>query len=178
MQGEDGAHFGVARGDVLAWAVMMLASSASSICPSSRALRIIASTLPRFTGGPAGQCCPCLSARAGDVNAVVEAGEVVGQIAGAGDLLQLAHLFVRQRPVAGVLVQLVVELLEVQPRAGGGAFAAPSEGGNHGQHGAAAAIKNRALHLLVSPPHWPGALLCDRAFLDAEQDGGAMSFAA
>lgn len=27
-------------------------------------------------------------------------------------------------------------------------------------------------------PHWPGALLCDRAFLDAEQDGGFMGFAA
>lgn len=58
------------------------------------------------------------------------------------------------RPSAGGgrgSLQLVVELLEVQPQAGGGALAATWEGGNYGQHDAAAAIKNRALHLLVSP---------------------------
>lgn len=155
MQGEDGARFGVARGDVLAVGGDDAGQLGFVDLPVFQGLedhRVDLAALDRRTHGAGQQVDVVRVSQVGHgyEYAVVEAGEVVGQIAGAGDFLQLAHLFVRQRAVAGVLVQLVVELLEIQPQAGSSAFAAPGEGGNHGQYGAAAAIKNRALHLLVS----------------------------
>lgn len=59
--------------------------------------------------------------------------------------------------MAGVLVGHVVELLQLQAQAGGGAVAAAWVGTDNSADDLAAAIKNWAFHLLVfplSPPHY------------------------
>lgn len=56
-------------------------------------------------------------------HAAVQVGDILGEVAGAGFLLEQEQLVVAERFAAGVLVGVVVELLQVEAQAGGGAFA-------------------------------------------------------
>lgn len=61
-------------------------------------------------------------------HAAVQVGDILGEVAGAGFLLEQEQLVVAERFAAGVLVGVVVELLQVEAQAGGGAFASAGVG--------------------------------------------------
>lgn len=64
-------------------------------------------------------------------HAAIQVGDVLGEVAGAGFLLEQAQLVVAERLAAGVLVGVVVELLQVEAQAGGGAFATAGVGADN-----------------------------------------------
>lgn len=55
-------------------------------------------------------------------HAAVQVGDILGEVAGAGFLLEQEQLVVAERFAAGVLVGVVVELLQIEAQAGSGAF--------------------------------------------------------
>jgi len=71
-------------------------------------------------------------------HAAVHCSDILWKMAGTGLLLEQVHLLVAQRAAAGALVEMVVELLQVQPQARGGALAAARVGAHHGTHHLAA----------------------------------------